>query len=962
MAATVFCFCVLAAATARAGTSDSAAGPDKNYLLNGRLSEIDGKRPRAWTLRRGEFAYDSRQGVATLTSSTVSGGVGLAQEVSLAPGHYLLRGVVRANTIEAILAASSLDYRGTADRMEKVAGPFGIPIGVSNDFHTVELPFFVEDDGGAERKVTVAVQHQYSAYVRHKIEIRELALVRLGPTELKAGWAAKVPVQPFHGLATLREASQWDRPGRAIFTDTCTGAEVWLMTQGERSHLRAQGINNFSPDGKYLYVNVPGVILRTDGTARYEGFRRESNKPEPWMARWMERRLPAGSDPSDWVEAAIPGKEAVVLRNLVTGQELKIPLPKRPGWQLHLLPGKIWGQNLREMQHDTVVWLADDERRIGLSAIDGSDFRAFDVKSMSANKAKDVFLWKPFWTRGLDGAWYVAYILNWVPIMGASRPTAENTVNPGQIWALPIDKADRRGLLRVVDGHQYWAMCMKPYVLEDGTIIHFWTATHRAMNTQAGYRVRGGGYSTLALEAIDTGQVRHFIGSYPCLDHVDFNHPEFIFPESTQPPYALLMIDVARRAMWPVTVLDFHNYGEYSQHGAGFLGQNPSPGATKLAYVSSMLCKTPVVAGVRPKTAVDVYVAVIRYPEPPQRLRRDGNRLVWQRPPSDKEIRGYNVYRSAQSGVGYSKLTPQPVAELSYRLPSKGAKGHYAVTSVEHSGLESRRFSNEVSVDGEFKVRLFYEAELARLDQPMAPVFDPRGAGNGYAVAVTDPDLLYRGRLAAGLQGVGALPIDIPREGTYKLMGRVRALKEGKQGRIDLRISGSPAGQFTVGGPAWHWVGLDSPAIRLPAGPAEIRFATGAVGIALDTILLTNDLAFQAAGKGSAPDRPPTTPGDLRIENPVAPRAKPATAPPEVLLSWRPSTAPQGVRYYNIHRSATPDFVATQATLLASVDQPPFADCGLGPRPYYYRVVAVDAWGNVSPPSDPIAVSFKTPE
>ena len=954
MITTTFHLCLLVTLSSPDPIGELAAGKDQNYLVNGSLLKWEGKVPRGWTLRRGELSFDSRQGIATLSSATVPGSVCLDQELHLPPGHYLLRGLVRANTIEAILAATSEDYQGIADRSQKVPGPFGIPIGVSPDFRWVELPFFVEDNGDASRKVDVSVQNQYSIHVAHKIEIKQLSLVRLGDTERKPGWPANRRAQPYHGLQTLHEAAQWDRPGRAIFTDTCTGAEIWLMTQGERSHLRAQGVNNFSPDGKYLYVNVPGVILRTDGSARYAGFRRESNslawdKPEPWLAPWMERRLPAGSSPSDWVEARIPGKDAVRLRNLATGAEMKIDLPHRQGWVLHLLPGKIWGQNLREMQHETVVWLSEDERRIGLSQVDGSDFRAFDVKSISPQPAKDVFLWKPFWTRGLDGAWYVAYILNWVPIMGASRQTPQNTVNPGQIWAQPIDKADRRGLLRVVDGHQYWAMCMKPYVLEDGAIIHFWTATHRAMNTQAGYRIRGGGYSTLALEAIDTGQVRHYIGSYPCIDHIDFNHPEFIFPESMLPHCALLMIDVKRRAMWPVTVLDFHHYGEYSLLGAGFLGQNPSPDATKLAYVSSMLCKAKLVEGQRPASAVDVYVAVIRYPDPPKRLRREENRLVWERPPSQKEICGFNVYRSERSGASYRKLNDRPVVESRYTLPNQGSEGHYVVTSVEHSGLESRTFSPEVALGGDTAVRWYYEAESAELEQPMVPVFDPQNAAGAYAVAVTDPDLLYRQRLARGLQGAGTLKIEVPRPGVYKFMGRVRALQANKQGRIDLTLNGSATGHLSVQGTQWHWVSFAGRALDLPAGPCCVRFATSSVGIALDCILLTNDLAFQPLGKGNTPREPPSQPVNLRSD------------PSNAALSWDPSSAPQGVRYYNIYRSQQPDFAASPATLLASVNGPRFADCGPAPRPCYYRIVAVDNWGNVSQPSDPIAVSATPP-
>ena len=195
-----------------------------------------------------------------------------------------------------------------------------------------------------------------------------------------------------------------------------------------------------------------------------------------------------------------------MLRHIVSDQTAEVTLPQKNGWTLKLLPAKINGLSLQSVKHDTLVWVSDDKQRIGLSDPQGERFRAFDVKSISNDPSKDVFFWRSdvVWLYGFDGKCYVGYILNWAPFMAGYEKTPENTVNPTQMWALSIDENDRRGILRVVDGYQYWGMCMHPYRLEDGSMLHWWTATHRAMNAEAGYRIRGTGYSTLALEDLGT--------------------------------------------------------------------------------------------------------------------------------------------------------------------------------------------------------------------------------------------------------------------------------------------------------------------------------------------------------------------------------------------------------------------------------------------------------------------------
>ena len=81
---------------------------------------------------------------------------------------------------------------------------------------------------------------------------------------------------------------------------------------------------------------------------------------------------------------------------------------------------------------------------------------------------------------------------------------------------------------------------------------------------------------------------------------------------------------------------------------------------------------------------------------------------------------------------------------------------------------------------------------------------------------------------------------------------------------------------------------------------------------------------------------------------------------PCVKLAWQPVAASQGVSHYNVYRSDTEAFQAKAETLLGSPSGPVFYDVGLeAGQTAYYRVRAIDAWGNQSPASAAIAVTAK---
>jgi len=143
-----------------------------------------------------------------------------------------------------------------------------------------------------------------------------------------------------------------------------------------------------------------------------------------------------------------------------------------------------------------------------------------------------------------------------------------------------------------------------------------------------------------------------------------------------------------------------------------------SPDATKVHTTSAMTGVT------------RSYLAVLRRPLPPRKVNwmilDKAVMLHWQRAPRSREMRGYFVYRSTQSGDGYELLTREPVKDTFYLDASAQSDRvyHYVVTAVEHSGLESG-YSYEVVVHTGLEnpprnepLVIYVEAEAAMEDLP----------------------------------------------------------------------------------------------------------------------------------------------------------------------------------------------------------------------------------------------------
>ncbi|MGC5030740.1 glycoside hydrolase family 9 protein [Micromonospora sp. DT229] len=92
---------------------------------------------------------------------------------------------------------------------------------------------------------------------------------------------------------------------------------------------------------------------------------------------------------------------------------------------------------------------------------------------------------------------------------------------------------------------------------------------------------------------------------------------------------------------------------------------------------------------------------------------------------------------------------------------------------------------------------------------------------------------------------------------------------------------------------------------------------------------------------------PPTAPGSLTVSGITTPGAT---------LTWTPSTDNVGVTGYRIYRTSL------GAELVATVTGTTYQVTGLNPQTaYYFHVVAIDAAGNASPPSETVTVTTSAP-
>ena len=249
-------------------------------------------------------------------------------------------------------------------------------------------------------------------------------------------------------------------------------------------------------------------------------------------------------------------------------------------------------------------------------------------------------------------------MLNWLPLHNQIVKTPENSLNPGQVWVLPISRDDSRGPLYVTGGFEK----LQGMRLEDGSVVQRAEALvggHKAMDASLRYRMDASKVNTLAVENIETGEVT-YIGSYPWMEHIEWSQDrEFGSIRGELAPQPLLFFDLKHRALWPIAVMNFYDYGQrlkdyrdgqrLGTERKGYIfwsGQTCSPDGTKVVYASAMLAHS-----MRDKG--DVYIAVARYPQPPVNLRCEGNRfgLGPAAPPQRDPGIQYLPVRSERCGI-----------------------------------------------------------------------------------------------------------------------------------------------------------------------------------------------------------------------------------------------------------------------------------------------------------------------
>jgi large repetitive protein len=123
-------------------------------------------------------------------------------------------------------------------------------------------------------------------------------------------------------------------------------------------------------------------------------------------------------------------------------------------------------------------------------------------------------------------------------------------------------------------------------------------------------------------------------------------------------------------------------------------------------------------------------------------------------------------------------------------------------------------------------------------------------------------------------------------------------------------------------------------------------------------------VALDAAGNASAASTGATvTVLGPDTTAPGAPSGLTATVSgSDVALTWAAATDDRGVTGYQVHRSDDPDFTPSAATKIGDVTARSFTDADVADGTYTYKVVALDAAGNVGAASAGVTVTLPLPD
>jgi len=387
--------------------------------------------------------------------------------------------------------------------------------------------------------------------------------------------------------------------------------------------------------------------------------------------------------------------------------------------------------------------------------------------------------------------------------------------------------------------------------------------------------------------------------------------------------------------------LGAHNSG--LKHSTYWSEAHPemSHDGTKLGFASSMLGD------------IEFYSLVMGKPwQPTLRRATQGATditLAWRSGEPSKELRGYLVYLSAQSGRPGTQVTAEPVQGLEFAVSREMIYGRDSgdprdglffarVTAVDHSGLESLP-SNELALISDIPLHrnLYFEAETGAYEPPAAEVFDP-SAGGLYGVS------LGQLRTAGSLRINAACPYYTPMKHLW-----IRA-RSAKAVTLSAKSSAVDLGQAQVTSDQWTWLRTNR-----TAGPGDlvetVQLQASAPGVVVDRICVANDPGYVPTGIGGLDEAAPGPVRDVQAT---------AAGHYAVRLRWQ-APQEQDVSHYNVYAANEAGFEPTQEHLIASPSATEYVDWGLkAGTAYYYRVTAVDRARNESAPALPVAATTDT--
>ena len=725
-----------------------------------------------------------------------------------------------------------------------------------------------------------------------------LATTKVLPPEAKP--------DPWHNLDRVRDTS-WDgfpkdlaeryfgdsAAERVVYRDSVTGAEVWLLLRSPAAESISY-TNYFPYNANGSLIRVWGLTgyIRADGSG-FRSFREAIPHKFSGMPSWHK------TDPDVVTCTTAEGGEFEY--NLKTKKRRDLYLPDkdiRPGTKIHFSDDRKTSMFIRRQGGRRPFWFSVGDAR-------GKSRREKPIRSASPKPEKDRMGSSAF-LRDQHGTLYARYSLN---------KGSRSKEYPYQNWLVPLDGSPYRRM----DSHN------NPL---DGTPLHFRPAGTYIVTGHGGYSpdmryfVHHKGRSGYKwIRDLATWKQRD-IAKIPGCDHMDWTVSGnwfFVWAKQKGVPIYKVYVDTGVCHRVVATNTCPHGYGSCPYHGS-------SPDGTKLAYKSSMLGD------------LDLYCAIVKYPEPPANptARRVGPyvRITWEAPKRSKEIAAYCVYRSARSGLGYVRIGT--TRGQSFTAPPTPGAPYYAVTSVEHSGLESRVFSNEVCAGSGGPPSVFWEAESGKLTYPMRECYLPAECSSNYALGRAVRDGVWRRTKGTGVAEWRAA---LPRVGGYALWARARS-RRGSGPKATFTVNGRKVGVLSCDKPEWTWRKVAS---GIRTGSAPVRMEMPECGLEVDKLLLTADAGLTPTGMGNWPTESPSAPQALA--------AKWDKTRQFVLLDW-PRPARGGVHHYNVYKSETPDVDLTQRNLIGSPTRPAFID----PRPketgrIHYRVVAVNSWDRTSSPS-----------